>query len=961
MAESVTLRAILSVKDKMTPILKNAENAAGGLGSKFKGMVGAGAAMQVGMRAVNTAMSAVSSSMGAAVSRVDTLNQFPKLMNQMGLASEKTAGKVKNKLVDSIEGLPTSLDEIVSSTQSLALLSGDLDSAADTAVALNNAFLASGSSSANASRGLTQYSQMLAKGKVDQQSWNTLCETMGYGLDKAAKSMLGAEANQKDLYSALQSGSITFDDFNKELIKLDKAEGGFADTARTASAGIATSISTIQTAITAGLANSIDALDNAMKSSGVKWMEGGIAGTLLEVKGAVRTAFKEINGAIANINIKGIVNGLTPAFNVLKTAATGAYKAISKILSFLNSHAEGATKAAVGVAAFVTAFKGYQKISSFRKALSGTTEEVKKFKKPANLAAKGTEKLKSGLGSLAKMAGVAAVIASLALLAKSMAGLASLGKTAVVPLVTFGAVVAGLAAVFAIAGKSLQASAIGIGVFGASVSAMAYTMSLVASTGRDGAAAMITFGVVVAGLAAVFALLGPALTAGAIGIGVFGAAVALIGVGMNQATPFIIAFGNTVTQVGDAVAVAANGIGDGFIKISEGAAIVVDAVSGGLSSVLNSIAGVIESVGTSARNAGAGFALTAQGINAIAQLSIWDISKSLGAVATGLAGMSSSGENLPQIAAGMQMFVTSIGTGAASLATFNNAMTVLSGLTATAASSITTLKTAFSGFSVPAPNTAPFIAAFASIITASRQIIPALTSAGRSAGAGLAKGLSAGTGKAKAAVAKSISSTVSATAKLTTSMKTAGTNAGNGYASGVQKGTAKAVTIGKQAVNRVNTALRSGASGARSAGAYISQGFASGMLSCLGTIESAASRMVSAANKAIEAKAKIASPSKVTKKYGNFYGEGWINGIKEEFRQAKKTAAQLMSVPQIKQQKFALAGAYSDDYMYSGSRNFTVEVPVVMDGKEVARVTAPYTEAELNKRQTRANRKKGVR
>ena len=39
----------------------------------------------------------------------------------------------------------------------------------------------------------------------------------------------------------------------------------------------------------------------------------------------------------------------------------------------------------------------------------------------------------------------------------------------------------------------------------------------------------------------------------------------------------------------------------------------------------------------------------------------------------------------------------------------------------------------------------------------------------------------------------------------------------------------------------------------------------------------------------------------------------------------------------------------------------TVEVPVVMDGKEVARVTAPYTEAELNKRQTRANRKKGVR
>lgn len=850
MADSVTLTAILSVKDKMSSALQNAERATGGLGSRFKSMVGAGAAMQVGMSAVNTAINTLAGSMDAAVSRLDTLNQFPKIMEQMGLASEKSADKVKEGLVKSIEGLPTTLDSIVASTKNFAVLTGDLESAADTAVALNDAFLASGSSAADASRGMTQYSQMLAKGKVDQQSWNTLCETMGYGLDKAAKSMLGAEANQGDLYAALQSGEITFDDFNKELIKLDKAEGGFAETARTASVGIKTSMSNIQTAITAGLANSIDALDKAMKDSGVKWLEGGIAGTLDNVKVAVSKTFKSVNKAISSVNIKGIVNGLAPAFKALKIAATGAFKAVSKILGFINKHAEGTAKAATAAAAFAVAFSGYKKISKFKDGLSGVTKETKKFEKPANLAAEGTYKLKSGLGSLAKMAGVAAIIGSLSLLAKAMTGLGSLGKSAAVPLATFGIVVAGLAAVLARTGKMLQTSAIGIGVFAASVSAMAYTMSNVASTGRDGAIAMGTFGIVVAGLAAVFALLGPALTAGAIGIAVLGASVALIGYGLKQATPFITAFGNVIEQTGNAVSVASNGIGNGLLKISAGVAMVINAISGGFANVMNSIAGVINSIGKSAKNAGAGFESVANGIKKISGLSIGSIAKSLAAVSVGLSKISTKGRNLPQVASGIQSMVSSL--------------------------------------------------------------------------------------------------------------KSAGTKMGSGFASAIQAGMNKATSTSKQMVNKVNTTLKSGQSGARTAGRYISQGFASGMLSCLGTIESAASRMVSAANKAIEAKAKIHSPSKVTDKYGQYYGTGWVNGIKDKYRQAKKAAEGLMSMPKVNPQSFALAGAYNDSYVYS-DRSVTVEVPVVMDGKEVARITAPYTEAELNKRQTRADRKKGVR
>lgn len=974
MAENIVLTAILSAKDKMTPVMRAAGNATGGLRSKISSLVGVGAAMQVGMKGVSMAMNAVSSSMSAAVSRVDTLNQFPKLMDQMGLASEKTANKVKGNLVEAIDGLPTSLDEIVASTKNLAILTGDLDTASKTAVALNDAFLASGSSSADASRGLVQYQQMLAKGKVDQQAWNTLTETMGYGLDKAAKSMLGNEANQRDLYAALQDGRITFDDFNKELIKLDKAEGGFADTARTASVGIATSFSNIRTAITAGLANSINALDTAMKSSGVKWLEGGIASTLNNVKKVVSSSFEKINAAIAGVNIKGIVSGLTPAFKVLKTAATGAFSAISGIMGFLNKHAEGTAKAATAVAGLILAFKGYKKISGFRKMFQETTNETANFPKPADLAAKGAYKLKSGLGALAKMAGVAVIIASLALLAKAMTGLAKLGNKAVAPMIGFASAVSIVAMVLSSTGKSLQMSMKGIIAFSASVAGMALAMSKVASTGTEGAVAMVAFGVVIAGLAAVFALLGPALDVAAVGMLAFGAAVLMAGIGLGAAAPFVTAMASVIRALGSAVSQVAESIGSAISriyeavgtmvqKIGDGIATVVDAFSSGFSKVLDSVAGVIDSIGTSAQNAGNGFRSTAEGIQMIAALSLWDIGKSLGAVAVGMGQISSKGENLPVIASGMQMLIAGIMSGAAGLTAFNASLSVMAGLMTTAAASVTTLNSAFSGFTIPAPNAGPFIAAFSAIIAASRRIIPALTSAGRSAGAGLASGLSAGCSRAGSAVGKAISSSLASVNRLASTMKSAGSRAGAGFASGIQRGMSKATSVSRQAVSRVNQTLRSGASGARSAGAYVSQGFAAGMMSCLGSIEAAASRMVAAANRAIEAKAKIASPSKVTKELGGYYGAGWVNGIKDRYREARRAAADLVNIPKVNQPRFAFAGgSLSDEYNYSGGyRSVIVEVPVVMDGKEVARVTAPYTEAELNKRQTRANRKKGVR
>src|SRR5699024_5551036 len=208
---------------------------------------------------VDAGISMITASFDKAISRVDTLNQFPRVLQQMGYSADE-ANASTARLSEGIQGLPTTLDGIVGSTQRLVTIFGDVDLATESALALNNAFLASGASQADASRGLEQYTQMLSAGKVDMQSWRTLQETMPYALNETAKAFgFTGKSAQNDFYKALQNGEITFDEFNSKLIELSNGTGGFAEVALDASKGIATSWQNIQTAIATGVANVISA------------------------------------------------------------------------------------------------------------------------------------------------------------------------------------------------------------------------------------------------------------------------------------------------------------------------------------------------------------------------------------------------------------------------------------------------------------------------------------------------------------------------------------------------------------------------------------------------------------------------------------------------------------------------------------------------------------------------------
>lgn len=345
--ESFTVEAILSAVDKnFTSTMKDADNSMGGLNENTKKTNTSilDIAKGIGVfKLVDSAINMVKSSTEGAIRRFDTLNQYPVVMKALGYSTEEV-DRSMNKLTDGIDGLPTSLDEIVASTQQLAISTGSLDKGTDTAIALNNAMLASGSSSADAARGIEQYRQMLARGEVDMQSWRSVQDTMPVAMDKVAKSFEDRGVTSvNELYDALKAGNITFDEFNDRLIELNEGVDGFAELAKKNSAGIQTSFDNIKTAVVKGLANVIRAVDDGLKNAGL----GSIAENFDKIKDAVNEAFSVIIAITPSVisaisNLIKILQVLSPLI-ISVTAAFVAYKTALGIVSLVTSLSKAMT------------------------------------------------------------------------------------------------------------------------------------------------------------------------------------------------------------------------------------------------------------------------------------------------------------------------------------------------------------------------------------------------------------------------------------------------------------------------------------------------------------------------------------------------------------------------------------------------------------------------------------------
>ena len=316
--ESYSVEAVLSAVDKnFTSTMNKADSSMGTLDKNSQNTNTSilDIAKGVGVfKLVDSAISVVKSSLDGAINRFDTLKNYPKVMAQMGYSTDDVA-KSTEVLKKGVDGLPTSLQELTKSSQSFAILEKSATGGAKTATALNDSFLSSGASAADASRGVQQYSQMLSSGKVDLMSWRTLQETMPYALTQVAKSFgLTGKSAERDLYAKLQSGDITMEQLNKRFVELDGGAKGFAQTARTATGGIGTSFTNMKNAVVNGITGVLQTIDTALQNNGFK---NGIATVFDGMKQSIIDTFKNINSVLSKV-LPPIITAFVQLGNILK-------------------------------------------------------------------------------------------------------------------------------------------------------------------------------------------------------------------------------------------------------------------------------------------------------------------------------------------------------------------------------------------------------------------------------------------------------------------------------------------------------------------------------------------------------------------------------------------------------------------------------------------------------------------
>ena len=412
---------------------KAGQSIGSGLSGGFAAKVGAVAG--IASTVFSKVASVVTGSLNSAISRADQMNNFPKVMKNLGYSSEDAAASIK-KISSALDGLPTTSSAMTGMVQQLAPLTSNLDQATNIALAFNNAMLAGGASTMEQENALTQYTQMLSAGKVDMQAWRSIQAAMPGQLNQVAEAMLGAGKNSNDLYEAMKNGSISFDDFNKKVMELNQNGFGkyasFAQQAKDATQGIGTAMENVQNRVA-------KAVQKVVEAVGVENIAGAINGfssqfgkvgdaaasMVTGVKnwlGQLWQALKD-NGAL--FTFKSLWDGLRDAIMgvgnmvidwahmIPPDGLANGIKLVADTLDWFVRHGKELAPIIIGIGTAFAAVKGYQALNSGLQALTGTMNTV-------TTAAKGVS---NGIMLMMDLGGPVAML-------KQMAGGLSLVKTA---------------------------------------------------------------------------------------------------------------------------------------------------------------------------------------------------------------------------------------------------------------------------------------------------------------------------------------------------------------------------------------------------------------------------------------------------------------------------------------------------------------------------------------------------
>lgn len=256
---------------------------------------------------ISQGINMINNSLDTAITRFDTLNNFPKVMSNLGISAGKSQKSI-DKLVDKLQGLPTTLQDGAMAVQRFASANGDIDKSTDLFLALNNAILAGGASTEIQASALEQLSQAYAKGKPDMMEWRTAMMAMPAQLKQVARAM--GYVNADELGEALRNGTVSMDEFMDTITRLNE-EGvdgfqSFEQQAKNSTEGIATSMKVLKGRVAQGVTAIIESVDKKLKSSNL----GGISELIINFANGMRSGLKSVGKVIEGDTEKIIIDWL---------------------------------------------------------------------------------------------------------------------------------------------------------------------------------------------------------------------------------------------------------------------------------------------------------------------------------------------------------------------------------------------------------------------------------------------------------------------------------------------------------------------------------------------------------------------------------------------------------------------------------------------------------------------------
>ena len=331
-------------------------------------------------KGIGKIVDSISSNLGSAIERVDTIANSNKVFTAMGYATDDVSASM-NSLTSYLDGLPTSMTTAVSAVQSLSASFGGIEKGTQTFIDMNNAGLAFGATSDQIENAIMQLGQLSLDGPLDAQTWNSLRNSGFSPVFAAMAKEAGITVGElKEQFGG--NGSKTVGDFLDQLHKLNTEGGGdmdsLANLAKANTNGIGTAMENVQNRTSKAIAKVIDHIgqenisgminDFSSKLSDVadvvikifdflsanKWILE-FFGTMVGIAIAIGAAIWVINAAMAVNPITWIVLGVSALIalivvliqhwdEVWETIKSGA-EAIGQVLSdFWEGIKEGLAK-----------------------------------------------------------------------------------------------------------------------------------------------------------------------------------------------------------------------------------------------------------------------------------------------------------------------------------------------------------------------------------------------------------------------------------------------------------------------------------------------------------------------------------------------------------------------------------------------------------------------------------------